>query len=130
MRNSGAWTEARFRGFIKSALRNASLRWPPRIQAKKNARVERGFYLCAGYKQESHVVPATLPAPPGRKRRIDNALVDHILPVVDVSGFTTWDEVITRLFCEEEDLQVLCHECHAHKTRDEKTERTISKVGS
>ncbi len=119
--NSGRWTAARFRSFIKSALRSASMKWPPKYEVKKQARVERGVYKCAGYKRRAHKVPASLPPPPGRKRRVDNALVDHIVPVIDpVEGFTTWDEVVARMFCEPVGLQLLCKACHDRKTADER----------
>lgn len=116
--NGGKWTEARFHAFIKSALRSASMKWPPKNEVKKKARTRRGYYICNGCKQE---VPATLPPNPGNKRRINNAVVDHIIPVVDpILGFTSWDDTIKRMFCEESGLQVLCHDCHAEKTKQEK----------
>lgn len=93
------------------------MKWGPKNSVKSKARLRRGFYLCAGCKQE---VPATLPPKPGNKRRINNAVVDHIDPVIDPSkGFTTWDDVIEKMFCEEEGLQLLCHACHAEKTASE-----------
>lgn len=121
--NGGAWTEARFHSFIKSALRSASMRWPPKYEVKKEARIERGIYLCAGFKRRAHKVPASLPPKPGNKLRINNAQVDHIASVVTEDGFTTWDDVINRMFCEKENLQVLCHECHKAKTQEEKESR-------
>lgn len=122
MKNSGRWTDARFRAFIIGALRNASNRWGPKYETKKEARVERGVYLCAGYNKKAHRVPASLPPLPGKsKRRINNAIVDHIHPVVDpIKGFTTYDEFIERLFVEKDKLQLLCAECHANKTAYEK----------
>jgi len=45
---------------------------------------------------------------------------DHIEPVVPLTGFTTWDEVIERLFCEKDNFQALCKECHALKTKEER----------
>lgn len=124
-RAGGRWTEARFNAFIKSALRAASRKWPPKADVKKAARVERGKYRCAGYKRKSHVVPVSLPPPKGKKRRVDNAVVDHIVPVIDPSdGRTTWDSVIERLFVEADGLQVLCHDCHTRKTTDERDRRS------
>lgn len=118
VRCGGQWTEARYTSFIKSALRGASKRWGPKSAVKTKARTRRGFYRCAECKQE---VPATLPPKPGNKRRINNAVVDHIHPVVDPAvGFVSWDEYIERMFCEEEGLQVLCNQCHEIKTQEEK----------
>lgn len=122
--NGGLWTEARFHQFIKSALRGASQRWPPKHEVKKNARIARGIYRCAGYGRSHHEVPSSLPPKPGNKRRINNAVVDHIRPVIDpTNGFTTWDEVIEHMFCEADGLQVLCHECHTLKTADERSRK-------
>lgn len=121
VRNNGRWTEARFRSFIVSTLRGASWKWGPRNDVKKKAWVKRGVYKCAGYKRRGHQVPGTLPPPEGKKRRINNALVDHIEPVVDPEkGFEDWTTYIERMFCETDGLQVLCHECHTRKTADER----------
>ena len=50
--------------------------------------------------------------------------VDHINPVVDPSkGFINWDIYIDRIFCEIENLQVMCKPCHKVKTELEKAER-------
>lgn len=88
---------------------------------KRDARVERGIYWCAGHKRKRHKVKASLPPKPGNKRRINNAVVDHIQPVIDPKkGFVSWDDVIARMFCEKEDFQILCHECHSNKTKEEK----------
>ena len=118
VRNNNTWTQARFNSFIKGHLRSLSSRWGPKNSVKSKARTRRGWYKCAECKQE---VPATLPPKPGNKRRINNAVVDHILPIIDPAvGFTTWDECIERMFVEEEGLQVLCDECHTLKTAGEK----------
>jgi hypothetical protein len=120
--NNGTWTVARFNSFIKSALRQASNRWGPKASIKKKARVERGMYRCEGYKRSPHVVPVSLGSGAGRK---NNVYVDHIRPIIDPElGFMSWDDVINRMFCEEEGLQVLCKACHDAKTADERAERT------
>lgn len=122
--NNNQWTEARFHSFIKGGLRGISMRWPPKNEVKRNARLERGVYLCAGYKKETHETSASLPPLPGNRRRINNAVVDHISPVVDPKvGFVSWDELIKRLFCERDGFQLLCNECHKSKTADERKER-------
>ena len=119
--NGGAWTQARFNSFIKSLLRAGTFKWPPKNKVKQKARTERGIYLCAGYKRKSHKVPASLPPKKGNKKRINNAVVDHISPVIDPNiGFVSWDSVINRMFCEEDGLQVLCHLCHTRKSMDER----------
>lgn len=50
-----------------------------------------------------------------------NVQVDHILPVIDpTTGFTTWDSFVENLYCEKDNLQVLCTQCHDIKTKEEK----------
>jgi len=122
--NDGLWTPARWRSFVRGGLRSISMRWPPKSEVKKRARVARGVYRCRGYKRTGHNVPVTLPPKPGNKRRINNAVVDHINPVIDPAvGFVSWDSLIDRLFCEADGLQVLCAECHKAKTADERSRR-------
>ena len=116
--NSGKWTQARFNSFIKSALRKATLRWGPKYEVLKDAQTERKInplsgklammYICGICKEE---FPRT---------QIE---VDHIEAVVPHTGFTTWDDVIHRMFCEEEGFIVLCKKCHKEKTVDEKQRR-------
>lgn len=94
------------------------MRWPPKNEAKKAARVGRGKYRCA---ECGGVGPATLPPEKGRKRRRNNAAVDHINPVIDPAvGFVSWDDFIARMFCEKGGFQVLCWECHTKKTAEER----------
>lgn len=114
-RNNGTWTDARFRSFIRSQLRAATMRWGPISDCLKSARVERGLYHCAGCGQQ---VPSTIKS---GGRRVKNVHVDHISPIVDPDvGFVSYDEMIERMFCEADNLQVLCNDCHTVKTDDEK----------
>lgn len=49
--------------------------------------------------------------------------VDHINPVVAVTGFVDWNTYIDRLFCGVGNLAVLCKDCHQVKTQAENAER-------
>jgi 5-methylcytosine-specific restriction endonuclease McrA len=96
-------------------LRQLTRRWAPISSVKTKARTRRGFYECAICKEE---VPYT--TKDGRKR-VQNVVVDHIEPIVNPeTGFTTWDDVINRMFCEEDNLQVVCKQCHDEKSAEEK----------
>lgn len=112
-RNNEQWTEARYHGFIRSALRKAWMKWPPNQAAKREARIERGVYLCAGYETDPHPVPASIRA--GGKRK-NNVFTDHIEPV---GKLDSW-QAIERMFCEADNLQVLCKQCHDAKTKGER----------
>ncbi len=114
-RNAGQWTEARYRGFIRSALRKAWVKWPPNQRCKKAARIERGVYLCAGYGVDPHPTPASVRIDGKRK---NNVFTDHIEPI---GTRLDWNTTIERMFCEADNLQVLCKDCHDRKTKDERT---------
>lgn len=114
-RCSGRWTQAKFNSFIKGNLRRATLKWAPINECQTAARVARGLYECAECKEH---VPATYKE--GRVRK-KNVHVDHIVPIVDPAvGFTTWDDCIERMFCERDNLQLLCTKCHNIKCQEEK----------
>ena len=122
-------SDSAFHSFIKSILRKASMRWKPVNAVKVRARVERGFYRCELCKE---VVPASavVTLKNGKTKRVKNVAVDHIIPVVPTSGFDSWDNVIDRLFCDEDGLQLLCRTCHEEKCKEETDERKRSRKGS
>ena len=114
-RCDNSWTEAKYSAFIKSQLRAGSTKWPPKHKVMREARTERGVYICNGCKKH---VPTTIKKGDGRSR---NVFVDHINPIVDPEkGFTSWDDFIHNLFCDSSNLQLLCAECHAIKTAEER----------
>ena len=112
------WTSARIESFIKSILRSGSRRWPPKYEvlneAKRGKIVNQESGRLAEHYECAHchlLFPAKLVA------------VDHIAPVVPLSGFISWDDVIARMFCGKDGLQVLCKTCHGIKTKQENAER-------
>lgn len=111
-----SWTEGRIRSFITSVLRTGSRKWPPKYSTLNNS--------CVGVKLNEK---SGRLAKHYRCNRCKGEFVakevevDHVKPVIDPrKGFTTWDDYIKRLFCEETNLQTLCKECHALKTAKEK----------
>lgn len=125
-RNSGQWTEARFRSFVISALRAASRRWPVKWAVMKAAFVGKTINAKTGklaMHYKCNACNGNFPAA--------EVVVDHIDPVVDtMKGFTTWDEYVDRMFVEAEGLQVLCKKCHKTKTDDERKERKNANAAS
>lgn len=105
------------------------MKWAPINEKLKEARIKRGVYKCEGC---GTIGPASIRDENGKKHK--NAVVDHIHPIIDPEvGFVSWDEFINKLFCEKEDLQVLCHICHTEKTNAERAlaalTRRNNKVG-
>ena len=116
--NGGQWTEARFNAFIKSALRSASQRWPPKFQVLSEAKQGRKINPKTGRLAEHYLCAACKEAFPQKEVE-----VNHITPVVLPTGFDSWDGVIQRLFCEKDGLEVLCKPCHKTRTDQENKER-------
>lgn len=109
-------TESQYTAFIRSALRRASVRWKPIGDTLRDARVAKGLYLCASCQ---NVVPVTTVDSEGK--RVKNVSVDHKNPVIDPEvGLVSWDGFIYNLFCEKDNLQVLCRDCHDFKTSKER----------
>lgn len=115
-RCGGRQTEAAWVNFVKNQLRSATRKWAPIQDCKKNAKVGYGEYKCECC---GEVVPPTI-FDDDKGKRVTNIFVDHIKPVVDpTKGFTTWDDFINGLFCEADNLQLLCGKCHKEKSQEE-----------
>lgn len=116
MYNNNQWTQSRFNSFIKSALRAASSRWPPKYGALNAACVGVKINIKTVRKAKHYKCAECSGEFPAKEVQ-----VDHIYPVIDpLKGFTSWDEVIKRMFCEVSDFQILCKPCHIIKTNAEK----------
>mgnify|MGYP003636693877 CR=1 FL=1 len=75
------------------------------------------MYRCAG--PCGNVVPLTYLN--DKKVKKPFTVVDHIYPAVDpAKGWQSYDDFISRLFCEADNLQLLCKTCHDQKTLNEK----------
>lgn len=122
MYNNGNWTQGRFNTFIKGVLRTGTRKWAPKYEcinaAKRGKRVNSKtgrvaeHYECA----ECH---GLFP--------LKDVAVDHIEPVVPVTGFVSWDDVIHKMYCNSDSLQVLCSPCHKIKSKKESEERKLHK---
>lgn len=114
-RCNGLWTESKYQSFIRGILRGGSRKWAPINQVKKEAWVSRGKYRCNECQQ---TVPLTIMV---KGKKHNNVYVDHIQPVVNpTTGFVSWDKFIENLFCEKENLQCLCKDCHDIKSQQER----------
>jgi len=103
--NDGEWTEARFRAFIISALRAYMKRFPPKWKALKDAAVGRLINKRSGRLAEHYLC-----ADCGDFFIARDVQVDHIEPVVSPKeGFQDWWTYMNRLYCEADNLQVLCN---------------------
>jgi 5-methylcytosine-specific restriction endonuclease McrA len=109
-RADNKWTEGQYNTFIRNQLRSGWMRWPVKNALLAEARVERGFYKCS---ECGAIVPTTI-RENGKKKKGVN--VDHKVPATPLTGEFTWSLFIERLYCERDNLQVLCFTCHNFKT--------------
>ena len=117
--NDGEWTEARFRAFVISALRAHMKRFPPKWKALKAAMVGKKVNKRSGRLAEHYLCASC-----GGFFVARDVQVDHIDPVVSPEeGFQDWWTYMNRLYCEAENLQVLCKPCHKDKTNARRKQR-------
>lgn len=108
-----SWSQAKFFGFLRSALRNASSRWPPKYEVAKAAR--------RPYKGKDKRIKFEIQCAECKGWfKLKNTSVDHIIPAGKLSSFEDLPGFVERLFCGKEGLQILCSGCHQTKTNKER----------
>ena len=115
-RAGGLWSEARYFSFIRSLLRRGFMKYPVKFQVKNTAsrpyvgsdkrrKKEYQCAVCNGWFADKDVA------------------VDHIIPCGSLKTYKDLPKVVSTLFCEKENLQVICKDCHQIKTNKERAER-------
>ena len=109
----GSYTKAGYFGFIRSGLRAKWTRYPPKYQvlnaakrpymgSDKRRKFEYQCNACKNYFPQKEVQ------------------VDHKVPCGSLKDYDDLPRFVERMFCEPEDLQVLCKPCHNRKTQEER----------
>ncbi len=112
-RNNGTMTESMFWSFIRSGLRQKSRWWKPITQCKLNAkRAYKGPLKRQKFEYQCNSCKNWFP-----EKKIN---VDHIHPAGSLNCANDLPGFVERLFCEVDNLQVLCEKCHDAKTKLEK----------
>lgn len=107
------WTSAKFFAFLRSALRSAWSRYPVKwrvlAKAKRNYKGknknQKYEFLCNSCK---------------KYHKAKEVSVDHIEPAGTLRSYEDLPDFVRKLFVSEDELQVLCKECHAAKTAAER----------
>lgn len=102
------WSMSRYKTFVRSAMRRAWMKWPPKFEALKLARRPsqsdnkrlKWEFQCAHCKQWHQ----------GK-----DVAVDHIIPWGSIWNLSI-EEAWSRLLVGVNQLQVLCRLCHDAKT--------------
>lgn len=116
-RCSGTMSEAAFWSFIRSALRQKSRWWKPISVCKLNARRD---YKGPSKRQKYEYQCKKCKTWTTEK----NINVDHIIPAGSLNTAQDLPLFVERLFCEQDNLQCLCLNCHDKKTLKEKQAKT------
>ncbi len=112
-RNSKSMTESQFWSFIRSALRQKSRWWKPITECKmKSRRAYKGPNKRQRFEYQCNECKLWFP-----EKKIN---VDHIVPAGSLNCAADLPGFVERLFCEIDNLQVLCEGCHNIKTKNEK----------
>lgn len=105
-RCSGTMTEAQWLAWVRSALRSKWLRWPPRAEAINRARrVYKGPNKLQKYEVQCAMCKEWF-----KQKEIE---VDHFPH--DAGSIRSSDDIgpfVNRLYCEVDNLRVLCKPCH------------------
>jgi 5-methylcytosine-specific restriction endonuclease McrA len=112
-RNNGTMTESAFWSFIRSGLRQKSRWWKPITQCKLDAkRTYKGPNKRQKFEYQCNSCKKWFAE--------KNINVDHIDPAGSLNCANDLPGFVERLFCEVDNLQVLCSGCHNIKTQNEK----------
>lgn len=109
------WTVSRYFSFIRSALRQAFNKYPPKYEALRRARRkvegkgrqkwEYQCAMCGEWFQQKEVQ------------------VDHIVAAGSLTSYKDLPGFVERMFCSVDELQVLDKECHKLKTAEERKKK-------
>lgn len=107
------WSEAKFWAFVRSGLRAKWQRFPARYAALAQAkrayvgdnRNQKWEYRCCNCEQYFLQ---------------KDVAVDHIHPAGTLKTYSDLPAFVQKLFVGLDKLQVLCRECHAKKTKEER----------
>jgi len=112
-RNAGTMTESAFWSFIRSGLRQKSRFWKPITQCKMaNRRTYKGPLKRQKFEYQCAECSQWFP-----DKKVN---VDHIIPAGSLRCADDLPGFVERLFCEIDNLQILCSTCHNQKTQSEK----------
>ena len=112
-RNAGTMSESAFWSFIRSGLRQKSRWWKPITQCKLEAkRPYKGTNKRQKFEYQCNEC---------KNWFIEKLInVDHIHPAGSLKCAADLPAFVERLFCETDNLQVLCEACHNIKTQNER----------
>jgi 5-methylcytosine-specific restriction endonuclease McrA len=113
-RAGDTWTEAKYFQFIRSTLRNSFSRYPVKYQVLKASQ----RYVTGQRHKYEHQCAKCKEWFKGKEVQ-----VDHIKPAGSLKCYDDLPSFVSNLFCEADNLQVLCKACHKTKTAEERKKK-------
>lgn len=119
--------------FLKNYLRQASMRWPPKSEARKRAAVK---VLVGKFKNGNDKFLTKYICAECERQQInttwfeEETQMDHIIPCrepKDGDWDGDWTKLINNMLCPAEGYQCLCRQHHEEKTQAENLEREFVK---
>ena len=108
-RNAGTMSEPVFWQFIRNTLRRRSMVWKPINLCKERAkRLYTGPNKRQKYEYQCNICHMWYKG--------TQVCVDHIIPVGSLTNSYDLPHFVETLFCEIDNLQCLCKECHDKKS--------------
>jgi len=111
---NGTWSRAKYFGFIRSALRQATMRFPVKqMVLVENRRPYNGEDKRTKWEYECLHCKHWL------KRK--DVEVDHIKPAGTLTCYEDLPRFVRNLYCEKDNLRILCCQCHAIVTNEQRS---------
>lgn len=120
-------TTKKERGLIKAAIRRVFSRSEARKAALANATISHADPSRPRVTRWGRCASCIQPT------ALYQMEVDHNVPVVPITSTLeqmSWDEVVSRMWCEPENLVPLCKPCHRLKSKAEAAQRRKAKKES
>lgn len=124
--------DKRFQAKIMSALRKLTKQWPPILKAKKKTRIGPELHKCPlchqiVYTGKRSIESIQIEYPDAIAGKMDVDHIDPVIPIEDSGKDKDWNIVITRMFCDEDNVQSICWICHKSKSLAERSDRALAR---
>ena len=115
-RAGGRWTEAQFWSFLRSGLRSKYTRWPVRYDVMNEVRRP-----CKGKGRQQWEYKCSICLHHFPQKGVE---VDHYPEACGpLKSFDDLARFTRALFCEKDNLRVVCKDCHAAHTASERKKK-------
>lgn len=105
------------KNWLISAVRRASLRYPPAIEARNRNKEE--YYILSKKGKPMRRVKHICEQCGKKDLKTSEYELDHTVPLVGKEGFIDWNTFFERYLIDASGFKKLCIPCHESKTRAE-----------